>query len=141
MLHSFMFGFIGTAIDQGEAPEYYFQKYPEDGFFSWRWILFFGFDHMFTSPVFLGMLILLGASLMACTYTTQIPIVKIARRSDSLCNFIVSSSAADELGKLLLNWNKWVSADGNSFTRLRPSANSLILTLCPKHRFVTWVLF
>lgn len=71
---------LGTAIDQGEAPEYYFQKYPEDGFFSCRWILFFGFDHMFTSPVFLGMLILLGASLMACTYTTQIPIVKVARR-------------------------------------------------------------
>ncbi|CAH1418096.1 unnamed protein product [Lactuca virosa] len=75
---------LGTAIEQGEAPEFYFQKYPEDnpvlGFFTWRWILTLGFDHMFSSPVFLGTLILLGASLMACTYTTQIPMVKVARR-------------------------------------------------------------
>ncbi|KAL1811913.1 hypothetical protein ACET3Z_021978 [Daucus carota] len=75
---------IGTFIDQGEAPGYYFQKYPEEnpifGFVSWRWILPLGFDHMFTSPIFLGTLALLGVSLMACTSTTQIPIVKVARR-------------------------------------------------------------
>ncbi|KAK8364125.1 hypothetical protein V6Z12_A03G208100 [Gossypium hirsutum] len=75
---------LGTAIDQGESPEYYFQKYPEEnpifGFFTWRWVLTLGFDHMFSSPVFLGTLILLGTSLMACTYTTQIPLVKVARR-------------------------------------------------------------
>lgn len=75
---------LGTFVDQGEAPSFYFQKYPEDnpvlGFFTWRWILPLGFDHMFSSPVFLGTLTLLGASLMACTYTTQIPLVKVARR-------------------------------------------------------------
>nr|AKF43171.1 cytochrome c biogenesis protein [Hypseocharis bilobata] len=75
---------LGTFIEQGEAPDFYFQKYSEDnpvlGFFTWRWILTLGFDHMFSSPVFLGMLILLAMSLMACTYTTQIPIVKVARR-------------------------------------------------------------
>ncbi|XP_010243272.1 PREDICTED: cytochrome c biogenesis protein CCS1, chloroplastic isoform X2 [Nelumbo nucifera] len=75
---------LGTVIDQGEAPDFYFQKYPEDnpllGFFTWRWVLGLGFDHMFSSPVFLGMLVLLAASLMACTYTTQIPLVKVARR-------------------------------------------------------------
>ncbi|XP_074559447.1 cytochrome c biogenesis protein CCS1, chloroplastic [Curcuma longa] len=75
---------LGTVVDQGEAPDYYFQKYPEGnpmfGFFTWRWVLTLGFDHMFTSPVFLGLLILLACSLMACTYTTQIPLVKVARR-------------------------------------------------------------
>ncbi|KAL8096993.1 cytochrome c biogenesis protein CCS1, chloroplastic [Apium graveolens] len=75
---------IGTFIDQGEAPGYYVQRYPEEnpvfGFLTWRWILPLGFDHMFTSPIFLGILALLGASLMACTSTTQIPIVKVARR-------------------------------------------------------------
>lgn len=79
------FVYTGTVIDQGEAPDFYFQKYPEDnpvlGFFTWRWVLTLGFDHMFTSPVFFGTLALLGASLMACTYTTQIPLVKAARRS------------------------------------------------------------
>ncbi|XAR59518.1 hypothetical protein NMG60_11015379 [Bertholletia excelsa] len=75
---------LGTVIDQGEAPDFYFQKYPEEnpvlGFFTWRWILTLGFDHMFSSPLFLALLALLAASLMACTYTTQIPLVKVARR-------------------------------------------------------------
>lgn len=75
----------GTFIDQGEAPDFYFERFPEDhpvlGFFTWRWILNLGFDHMFSSPIFLGTLGLLAASLMACTYTTQIPLVKVARRS------------------------------------------------------------
>ncbi|XVF44939.1 hypothetical protein PTKIN_Ptkin02bG0163400 [Pterospermum kingtungense] len=75
---------LGTAIDQGEAPEFYFQKYPEEnpvlGFFTWRWVLTLGLDHMFSSPIFLGTLVLLATSLMACTYTTQIPLVKVARR-------------------------------------------------------------
>nr|AKF43165.1 cytochrome c biogenesis protein [Erodium texanum] len=75
---------LGTFIEQGEPPDFYFDKYPEDhpilGFFTWKWILTLGFDHMFSSPVFLGLLVLLATSLMACTYTTQIPIVKVARR-------------------------------------------------------------
>lgn len=75
---------LGTFIDQGETQNYYMQKYSEDnpilGIFTWRWILTLGFDHMFSSPIFLGTLTLLGASLMACTYTTQIPLVKVARR-------------------------------------------------------------
>ncbi|GMH16244.1 hypothetical protein Nepgr_018085 [Nepenthes gracilis] len=75
---------LGTAIDQGEAPEFYLNKFPEEnpflGFFTWRWVLILGFDHMFSSPIFLGTMGLLAASLMACTYTTQIPLVKVARR-------------------------------------------------------------
>ncbi|KAI3667778.1 hypothetical protein L6452_42847 [Arctium lappa] len=100
---------LGTAIDQGEAPEYYFQKYPEDnpilGFFTWRWILTLGFDHMFSSPVFLGTLILLGASLMACTYTTQIPMVKVARRWSFLhsANTIRKLEFAESLPKASIN--------------------------------------
>ena len=35
---------------------------------------------MFSSPVFLSMLALLASSLMACTYTTQIPMTKAARK-------------------------------------------------------------
>lgn len=77
--------FLGTVIEQGETPEFYFEKYPEDnpvlGFFTWRWIFALGLDHMYSAPIFLGMLALLAASLMACTYTTQIPLVKVARRS------------------------------------------------------------
>lgn len=93
-------------IDQGEAPDFYFQKYPEEnpvlGFFTWRWVLTLGFDHMFSSPVFLGTLALLGASLMACTYTTQIPLVKVARRFDFLTYFFQNRVLQHKLvGKLL----------------------------------------
>uniref|UniRef100_A0A453LVM5 ResB-like domain-containing protein n=1 Tax=Aegilops tauschii subsp. strangulata TaxID=200361 RepID=A0A453LVM5_AEGTS len=69
---------------QGEPPSHYFEQFPEDnpvfGFITWRWILTPGFDHMFSSPVFLGLLALLAASLMACTFTTQLPMVKVAKR-------------------------------------------------------------
>ncbi|TQD83269.1 hypothetical protein C1H46_031191 [Malus baccata] len=87
---------LGTFIDQGEAPGFYFDRYPESnpvlGIFTWRWVLTLGFDHMFTSPIFLALLTLLGASLMACTYSTQIPLVKVARR----WNFMQSSEAINK---------------------------------------------
>ncbi|XP_055815732.1 cytochrome c biogenesis protein CCS1, chloroplastic-like isoform X2 [Solanum dulcamara] len=75
---------IGSSIiDQSEVPEFVFQNFPEDHplfcFFSWKWITL-SLDHMFSSPIFLGTLALLGASLMASTYTTQTPLVKVARR-------------------------------------------------------------
>lgn len=93
----------GTVIDQGEAPAYYINKYPEEspvlGFFTWRWVLTLGFDHMFSSPVFLGMLAILGTSLMACTYTTQIPIVKVARRFDHF-NFLMIYLFLKELNNI-----------------------------------------
>ncbi|KGN43987.1 cytochrome c biogenesis protein CCS1, chloroplastic [Cucumis sativus] len=107
---------LGTVIDQGEAPDFYFQKYPEDnplwGFFNWRWILTLGFDHMYSSTIFLGMLALLGISLMACTYTTQIPLVKVARRWNFLqsgetirkleCSDILPRASVQDLGVVLM---------------------------------------
>ncbi|KAG5625027.1 hypothetical protein H5410_010245 [Solanum commersonii] len=72
-----------SIIGQGDVPEFVFQNFPEDhplfGLFSSKWITL-DLDHMFSSPIFLGTLSLLGASLMACTYTTQTPLVKVARR-------------------------------------------------------------
>lgn len=92
--------FSGTVIDQGETPDFYFQKYPEEnpafGFFTWRWVLSLGFDHVYSSPVFLGMLALLAMSLMACTYTTQIPLVRVARRSTPYTNFISLAGSESE---------------------------------------------
>ncbi|XP_022136221.1 cytochrome c biogenesis protein CCS1, chloroplastic [Momordica charantia] len=107
---------LGTFIDQGEAPDFYFQKYPEDnpmwGFFTWRWILTLGFDHMYSSTIFLGMLALLGVSLMACTYTTQIPLVKVARRWKFLqsaeairkleCSDTLPRASVQDLGVILM---------------------------------------
>ncbi|XP_057425218.1 cytochrome c biogenesis protein CCS1, chloroplastic-like [Lotus japonicus] len=97
-LIAFLMG-LGTFIDQGESPDHYFQKCPEDHpvlrFFTWRWVLDLGFDHMFSSPIFLGMLALLGASLMAYTYTTQIPLIK--EFSESLLR-----ASIEDVGTLLM---------------------------------------
>ncbi|VFQ72149.1 unnamed protein product [Cuscuta campestris] len=82
------------------------------GFFTWRWVLTLGFDHMFSSPIFLGTSALLGASLMACTYTTQIPLVKVARRWSFLhsarairmrdCSDTLTNASLQDLGVILM---------------------------------------
>jgi cytochrome c biogenesis protein len=74
----------GTIIPQGESPEYYFQNYsdgkPVLGFLTWQWVLGLSFDHIYTAPYFLGLLLLLAFSLVACTSSRQLPMVKVARR-------------------------------------------------------------
>ncbi|XP_015070896.1 cytochrome c biogenesis protein CCS1, chloroplastic-like isoform X2 [Solanum pennellii] len=76
-----------SVVGQGEVQEFVYQNIPENhplfSLFSSKWITL-GLDHMFSSPIFIGTLGLLGASLMACTYTTQTPLVKVARRRSFL---------------------------------------------------------
>ncbi|KAH7420498.1 hypothetical protein KP509_13G010200 [Ceratopteris richardii] len=74
---------VGTLIEQGQSREFYLQKYSEDwafGLFNGEWVLNLCLDHVYTAPYFLGLLALLAASLIACTSSRQIPLVKIARR-------------------------------------------------------------
>lgn len=79
-----VFSIAGTLIEQGQTPDFYQENYPEDpallGFLSWRVILALGLDRAYTTWWFVGLLILFGASLAACTYTRQIPGLKAARR-------------------------------------------------------------
>lgn len=69
-------GGLGTLLEQGGPDAFYAEKYPE---FS-NLILFLGLDHVYTAPLFLGLLIWLGASLLACTGTTQLPLARRAQR-------------------------------------------------------------
>ncbi|XP_047323634.1 cytochrome c biogenesis protein CCS1, chloroplastic [Impatiens glandulifera] len=124
---------LGTLIDQGEKPDYYFDKYPEDnpvfGFFTWKWVLTLGFDHMFSSPIFLSLLVLLAASLMACTYTTQIPLVKVARRWSFMKSTeairkqefsdILPSASLQDLGVILMGSGYEVFMKGPSLYAFR----------------------
>ena len=50
------------------------------GFLDYKAVLFLQLDHIYTSYYFIGMTLLLGASLIACTKTQQLPLVKMARR-------------------------------------------------------------
>ncbi|QDZ23021.1 cytochrome c biogenesis protein Ccs1 [Chloropicon primus] len=75
---------LGTAVEQNKAPEYYTSQlidgHPLLSDILGNLVLLFGFDHMYSSPVYLGMCALLTASLMACSYQTQWPMVKVAQR-------------------------------------------------------------
>jgi cytochrome c biogenesis protein len=75
---------IGTLIEQGEPPGFYQTNYPEHpalfGFLSWKVIQVLGFDHVYRTWWYLALLVLFGISLTTCTFTTQLPMLKSARK-------------------------------------------------------------
>lgn len=71
---------IGTFIEQGQPLTFYKENYsslnPILGFIDWRFITLFKLDTIYTNFWFLAVLAFFSASLLACTYTTQIPSLK-----------------------------------------------------------------
>ena len=71
---------IGTIIEQDQSLNFYKENYPETkplfGFLSWKLITFLSFDKLYTAWWFVLILLLFGSSLIACTFTTQLPSVK-----------------------------------------------------------------
>ncbi len=78
------FSISGTVIEQGETLEFYQTHYPEDpalfGFLSWKVILISGLDHVYRTWWFLALLMVFGASLVACTFTRQFPALGAAQK-------------------------------------------------------------
>ncbi len=74
----------GTVIEQGQAPEFYLVNYPESpalfGFLTGKRLLAWGLDHVYQAWWYLAILVLFGASLIACTFTRQFPALRAARR-------------------------------------------------------------
>jgi cytochrome c biogenesis protein len=79
---------IGTVIEQDQSIEIYKFNYPITnklfGFLSWETIIQFGFDHVYKTWWFLGLILIFGISLLTCTFLQQFPSIKIARR----CQFV-----------------------------------------------------
>lgn len=50
------------------------------GFLDWQLLLTLQFDHIYTCPYFLGLCMLLAASLTACSRTQQLPLLRMAQR-------------------------------------------------------------
>lgn len=75
---------LGTLIPQNKGLEYYALNYPEDhpvlGFLSYNLLVGAQLDHIYSAWYFYLSIVLLGASLMACTWTTQWPTAKVAQR-------------------------------------------------------------
>ena len=78
-----LFSISGTVIEQGRSPAYYQANYPEDpalfGFLSWKVIQVMGLDHVYRTWWYLGLLVIFGISLTACSFLRQLPALKAAR--------------------------------------------------------------
>jgi cytochrome c biogenesis protein len=74
---------LGTIIEQEKTISFYETNYPITnpiaGFINSDFILFFGLDHVYTAGWFLILLFLFGGSLLSCTFSRQIPSLKLAR--------------------------------------------------------------
>ena len=74
----------GTVIEQAETLSFYQQNYPESpalyGFLTWKVILAWGLNHVYSTWWYLSLLIIFAASLTACTFTRQLPALKAARK-------------------------------------------------------------
>ena len=71
---------LGTIIEQDQSLTFYKENYSEVnplfGFLTWRVIIFLSLDKLYTAWWFLVLLFLFGSSLLACTFTTQLPSIK-----------------------------------------------------------------
>ena len=71
---------IGTIIEQDQNLNFYKENYPEVnpifGFLNWKIIAFLNLDRVYTAWWFILVLLLFGSSLLACTFTTQLPSIK-----------------------------------------------------------------
>ena len=78
------FSIAGTVIDQDKPITFYQANYPEHpalfGFLTWKRLLNLGLDHVYRTWWYLALLILLGATLTACTFSRQLPALSVARQ-------------------------------------------------------------
>jgi cytochrome c biogenesis protein len=78
-----IFSISGTIIEQGESLSFYQTNYPENpalfGFLTWKVINVVGLDHVYSAGWFLALMLLFGSSLIACTFTRQLPALKAAK--------------------------------------------------------------
>tara|TARA_B100000767_G_scaffold234905_1_gene227918 strand:+ start:1140 stop:2447 length:1308 start_codon:yes stop_codon:yes gene_type:complete len=71
---------VGTIIEQEQTIAFYRINYPETfpifGFVDWRFIYFFSLNKIYRSYWFALILVVFASSLIACTFTTQLPSLK-----------------------------------------------------------------
>mgnify|MGYP001276712116 CR=1 FL=1 len=88
---------IGTFIEQDQNLEFYKENYPEAnplfGFLTWKVITFLSLDTLYNAWWFVVVLFLFGSSLLACTFSTQLPALKTFK----IWKFITQSSQYEKL--------------------------------------------
>nr|YP_009314839.1 Cytochrome c biogenesis protein ccs1 [Scinaia undulata]SCW23294.1 Cytochrome c biogenesis protein ccs1 [Scinaia undulata] len=75
---------IGTIIEQDRGIDYYQLKYPVNTSvnfnFSWEIIKLYQLDKLYSSWAFITIIIIFALSLITCTFSTQLPSLKYARK-------------------------------------------------------------
>ena len=75
---------VGTFIEQDKPLDYYQLHYPETNpilsCITWKNIIWLGLNHMYSTYWFFLILLLFFFSLLICTLSTQLPILKYARQ-------------------------------------------------------------
>ena len=83
---------IGTFIEQDQTLSFYKENYPLEspffGFIDWQFIILFNLNKLYSAFWFLSLLAFFALTLLACTFTTQLPALKKFR----LWNFLTSPS-------------------------------------------------
>lgn len=79
---------LGTTIEQDKSIDYYKLNYPENMsfLFNWKNITALGLNHLYSNYWFFFILGLFFLSLILCTFSTQLPVLKQARRWKFLYN-------------------------------------------------------
>jgi len=110
----------GTLIPQQESDQFYydnFNKNPFLGIIDGNILLFFQFNHVYTSFWFLFLLIWLGLSLSVCSFRRQLPILKSALNwvdyksprqiaKLAIAQTIVTNNYSESLEKIKINLKK-----------------------------------
>ena len=98
---------LGTIIEQDQNLNFYKDNYPETnpmfGFLTWKIITFFNFDRLYNSWWFFSIIFLFGGSLLACTFTTQLPSLKTFKIWKFITNNYKTLSVAETLNSGFFN--------------------------------------
>lgn len=75
---------LGTIIEQDQPIEYYKLNYPSDQplfyFLTWKQIMHWNLNHVYSNFWFIFLLLLFFLSLFMCTMSTQLPVLKRSRQ-------------------------------------------------------------
>lgn len=99
------FSIIGSIIEQEQALDYYRINYPVTNNIiglNWKMITLLGLDHIYDTWWFLLILLIFSCSIVICTFSSQLPSLKNARRWKFLN---INSSKAKVIESDTLNHN------------------------------------
>lgn len=77
------FSIIGSIIEQEQSLDYYKVNYPVNSDFiglNWKIIISLGLDHIYDTWWFFSVLLIFSFSIIVCTFSSQLPSLKNARR-------------------------------------------------------------